>query len=99
MTFDPDQGKTGFARDLWRLRRDLRGPGWRMLTQSQFAARFGLSVGAVKDAEQGRYQPSAAMRVLVAAIELDPALIERAVGLSNKRRRRNDAERIARNNP
>ena len=87
MAFDPDRGKTGFARDLRRLRRSLRGPRWRDLTQTQFADRFGLAFGTVKDLEQGRTMPSAAMRTLIAAIELDPVLIERAVVLAAERRR------------
>jgi DNA-binding transcriptional regulator YiaG len=47
-------------------------------SQLEFAVRFGLSVGALRDAEQGRGRPSKAMRVLLAAIELDPDLIEKA---------------------
>jgi len=93
MAYDPDRGKTGFARDLLRLRRKLRGPRWRDLTQAQFADRFGLSFGTVKDLEQGRSMPSAAMRTLVAAIELDPVLIERAVVLAAERQRCADESR------
>jgi DNA-binding transcriptional regulator YiaG len=73
MAFDPDFGKTGFARDLFRLRfRRLR------IDQPTFAKRFGLSFGAVKDQEQSRCRPSRALKVLVAAIEMDPELMERA---------------------
>jgi hypothetical protein len=73
MPFDPDFGKTGFARDLFRLRfRGLK------IDQATFANRFGLTFGNVRDLEQSRRQPIAAIRVLVAAIEMDPGLIERA---------------------
>ncbi len=80
MGFDPDFGKTGFARDLFRLRfRRLR------IDQPAFAARFGLSFGSVKDQEQARSKPSRALKVLVAAIELDPEFMERAAREAEKR--------------
>lgn len=80
MAFDPALGKKGFARDLLLLRfRRLR------LTQPQFAARFGLTFGAVKDQEQSRAAPSRAMRVLVAAIEMDPDFMARAAAEAAKR--------------
>ena len=41
--------------------------------------------GAVKDQEQARCRPSKAMRVLVAAIELDPKLMERAAKIARER--------------
>lgn len=67
MAFDPDLGKTGFALRLFRLRfRTVR------LSQQEFARRFGLTLGSIKDLEQGRVQPSRAMVLLVAAIEADP---------------------------
>jgi hypothetical protein len=70
--FDPDFGKTGFARHLFRLRfRDLK------LTQRAFAERFGLSYSVVRDAEQGA-MPLRALRVIVAAIASDPATMETA---------------------
>ncbi len=65
-----------------------------MVTHSQFAKRFGLTLGAVKDAEQDRVEPSRAMRVLVAAIDLDAALVDRAVVLAAERER---VERTNRN--
>ena len=68
--FDPDFGKTGFARRMLRLRfRQLR------LKQADFAERFGLTWGAVKDLEQGRTKPTRAMVLLIAAIEREPALM------------------------
>lgn len=79
MAFDPDYGKTGFALHAFRIRRASRGlKGFHCLSQAEFAERFGLSLGAVKDAEQGRSVPSLAMRTLLEAIALDPALVARA---------------------
>ena len=72
MAFDPDFGKAGFARHLFRLRfRDLK------MSQRAFAERFGLSYSVVRDAEQGA-KPTRALRVIVAAIACDPGLIETA---------------------
>lgn len=80
MPFDPDFGKTGFARDLFRLRfRQLK------LSQAPFAKRFGLTLGAVRDQEQARFAPSRTMRVLVAAIELDPAFMAKAARVAAER--------------
>ncbi|MFA7587328.1 MAG: hypothetical protein WCY11_14220 [Novosphingobium sp.] len=48
MEFDPDFGKSGFARHLMRLRfRQLK------LSQRAFAHSFCLSYSVVRDAEQG----------------------------------------------
>jgi transcriptional regulator with XRE-family HTH domain len=78
--YDPGLGKKGFARDLLLLRfRRLR------LTQARFADRFGLSFGAVKDQEQSRVAPSRAMKVLVAAIEMDPEFMARAAAEASRR--------------
>lgn len=67
MDGDDDYGKTGFALRLVRLRVHQIGiPQW------QFAERYGLSLGAVRDLEQGRSNPSRAMLILVSAIEADP---------------------------
>lgn len=77
MSFDEGFGKTGFARRLLLLRfRRLK------LNQSDFAERFGLTFGAVKDAEQARHRPSRAMRVLVAAIDLNPELMVEAARIA-----------------
>ena len=66
-TFDPDFGKAGFARHLFRLRfRHLK------LSQRAFAERFGLSYSVVRDAEQGA-RPTPSLRLIVAAIADDPA--------------------------
>jgi transcriptional regulator with XRE-family HTH domain len=65
--FDPDFGKTGFARHLFRLRfRHLK------LSQRAFADRFGLSYSVVRDAEHGA-RPTPSLRLIVAAIADNPA--------------------------
>jgi hypothetical protein len=64
--FDPDFGKSGFARHLFRLRfRHLK------LSQRAFADRFGLSYSVVRDAEQGA-RPTPSLRLIVAAIADNP---------------------------
>lgn len=80
MVFDPDFGKTGFARDLFRMRfRRLK------VDQETFAARYGLSFGMVRDQEQARAKPSRAFKVLLAAIELDPDLMREAAKVAGER--------------
>lgn len=49
------------------------------LTQAQFALRFGFSVGAVRDWEQGRRVPETTNRVLLKVIALEPAAVMRAL--------------------
>ena len=80
MAYDPDFGKTGFARDLFRLRfRRLK------IEQPDFAKRFGLTFGQIKDQEQARHKPPRTLKVLVAAIEMDPDFIERAARVAEDR--------------
>lgn len=61
------------ATDVKALRRRLD------LTQEQFARRFQLSLGAVRDWERGIAQPDHAARALLRVIAFDPALVERAL--------------------
>ena len=49
------------------------------LRQEGFAQRFGFSLAAVRDREQQRRQPERAARVLLLAIALDPAVVDRAL--------------------
>lgn len=51
----------------------------RGLTQQAFAETFGLSVGAVRDWEQGRKRPERAARILLAVIRLAPDAVAEAV--------------------
>jgi DNA-binding transcriptional regulator YiaG len=71
--FDPTFGKRGLALRSLEIRfRMLR------LTQRQFAAKYGIGLGALRDLEQMRGISSCAGRTLIEAIALDPALIEKA---------------------
>jgi putative transcriptional regulator len=49
------------------------------LSQTEFARRFGLSVGTVRDWEHGRRMPEGAARVLLRVIEREPDAVARAV--------------------
>ena len=48
-------------------------------TQAQFSDAYHLPVGTVRDWEQGRRQPDAPARVLLAMIKRDPGAVERMV--------------------
>ena len=49
------------------------------LTQEQFAARFHLPLGTVRDWEQGAHRPDKAAQVLLTVIENDPDAVTRAL--------------------
>lgn len=49
------------------------------LTQEQFAHTFQLSLGAVRDWEQGRNQPDHAARALLRVIEFNPEFVQQAL--------------------
>ena len=49
------------------------------LSQEAFALRFGFSVAAVRDWEQGRRHPEAAARVLLLVIAREPEAVRRAL--------------------
>lgn len=49
------------------------------LSQAQFAHRFGFSLDALQQYEQGRRTPSGPARTLLQVIEADPEAIERAL--------------------
>jgi putative transcriptional regulator len=55
------------------LRRKLK------LTQEQFAARFHLPLGTVRDWEQGAHRPDKAAQVLLTVIARDPEAVVRAL--------------------
>jgi len=76
-SFDPDFGKTGFARHLFRLRfRRLK------LSQRAFAKRYGLGYACVRDLEQAATQPTPSMRLIIAAIARDPKGMEASAKLA-----------------
>ena len=49
------------------------------LTQEEFAARFHLPLGTVRDWEQGAHLPDKAAQVLLTVIAKDPAAVARAL--------------------
>ena len=49
------------------------------LTQEQFAARFHLPLGTVRDWEQGAHRPDKAAQVLLTVIAKDPDAVARAL--------------------
>ena len=49
------------------------------LTQRQFADTFGLSLGAVRDWEQGRFEPDQAAKTLLKVIACNPEAVKQAL--------------------
>jgi len=49
------------------------------LSQSAFAARYGIAIGSLRDWEQGRSQPDGAARVLLTIIDREPEAVSRAL--------------------
>lgn len=49
------------------------------LTQEQFAERFHLRLGTIRDWEQGKKEPDSAAKVLLRVIDKDPEAVERAL--------------------
>ena len=68
-----------------QLKRFKRGPNPRIvrfrlgLTQEEFAKRFHLPLGTVRDWEQGKHEPDSAAKVLLRLIDRDPAGIAKAL--------------------
>ena len=59
--------------DVKKLRQDLK------MTQEEFAAKFKFSVGAVRDWEQGRCDPTEAAQTLLTIIARAPDAVLQAV--------------------
>jgi putative transcriptional regulator len=78
---DPDAAPATEA----QLQRARRAPSVRALrkklnlTQEEFAVRFHLPLGTVRDWEQGAHRPDQAARVLLTVIEKDPDGVARAL--------------------
>lgn len=75
------QGKRSGARvvagpDIKALRKRIK------MTQAMFAKTYCLPLGTVKDWEQGRRQPDAPARALLAVIEKNPEIVQRALAES-----------------
>jgi len=49
------------------------------LTQAAFAARYGFSIGRVRDWEQGRSPIDAPSRILLTVLDKEPEAVERAL--------------------
>ncbi len=50
------------------------------LTQAAFAKRYGFSLSAVRDWEQGTRRPGSAARILLRLIDREPAAVRRVLG-------------------
>ncbi|MBC8167567.1 MAG: type II toxin-antitoxin system MqsA family antitoxin [Bryobacteraceae bacterium] len=59
--------------DARKIRRKLK------LSQSEFAARFGLPAATIQNWEQGRTKPDAPARILLAVIDRHPEAVEDAL--------------------
>lgn len=78
---DPDSPPLS-AEQLGRARRVVAVVGLRRrlgLTQDEFARRYRLPVGTVRDWEQGRSVPDAPARALLRAIEGEPEVLARVL--------------------
>jgi putative transcriptional regulator len=49
------------------------------MTQPEFAARFGIPVGTLRDWEQKRRRPEGPARVLLTVIDREPEAVKRAL--------------------
>lgn len=59
--------------DVRKIRKSLK------LSQTQFAARFGLPASTIRDWEQHRRKPEGAARVLLQVIKTEPEAVSRAL--------------------
>ena len=55
------------------------------LTQEEFAARYAIPLGTLRDWEQGRTEPDAPARAYLRAIAGDPAAVQRALDATPRR--------------
>ena len=61
--------------DVSRIRRRIR------LSQRQFAQRYGFTLSAVRDWEQGRRNPDRSARILLQVIDKEREAVERALAV------------------
>ncbi len=52
-------------------------------TQNEFANHFGFSLKSIQEWEQGRRNPERSSRILLAIIDQDPSVVEKALGNFN----------------
>jgi putative transcriptional regulator len=78
---DPD-AQPVTADGLWQFQRVPSAKAIREklhLTQQQFAETFGLSLGTVRDWEQGRFEPDQAAKTLLKVIACNPEAVKQAL--------------------
>ena len=63
---DQNRGRVAVPVNVKAIRRAVK------LTQEQFAETYHVPLGSLRDWEQGRYQPDAASRTLLAMIAAEP---------------------------
>jgi putative transcriptional regulator len=79
--------------DFDRMRRVPRAKTIRralMLTQEEFAARYHIPIGTLRDWEQGRTEPDAPARAYLKVIAADPKGVEEKLGASLGQRAKNE---------
>ena len=82
---DPDAAPLLTDEQLARMRpvwpNDIAATRRRLgLSQTEFAAWFGISPGTLRNWEQGRRVPEGPARILLRVIERDPDAVRRAIG-------------------
>jgi len=78
---DPDAAPLSEER-LASMRRVSRTRGIRRalgLSQEDFAARYHIPIGTLRDWEQGRFEPDAAARAYLQVIAREPEVVRRAL--------------------
>jgi putative transcriptional regulator len=54
------------------------------LSQEEFALRYHIPIGTLRDWEQGRFEPDAAAKAYLAVIAHEPEIVSRALGSPTK---------------
>lgn len=78
---DPDNAPLSNA-DLKRMKRTPQAKIIRRalkMTQEEFAAKFQISIGTLRDWEQARYEPDGAAKAYLKVIARDPGAVIRAL--------------------
>jgi putative transcriptional regulator len=66
--------------DVAAIRARIPRRGYHPYTQAEFARAIGVSVGTLRQWEQGRRQPSGPARVLLALIDRAPSIVQDTLG-------------------